>query len=112
MRFDAGDVLIWIVVVVLLFLWYVGVARAHEAHSGWSYPSECCGGSDCAEAIDIKPVEGGRVITTKHGKAFFPNNFPIRSSQDEKTHACFNPALSGLTGHYNGLYCLFEPAGS
>ena len=79
-------------------------ARAHEAHSGWQYPHECCSNGDCDEAeAAMRGPDGSLTVTTKYGTATFPANFRHRQSPDGKIHACF----VGTT-----LYCLFLATGS
>ena len=92
-------------------------AKAH----GW-YPIECCSGMDCApvEKVEIRPAEAftahalippayaapsAMVVTTKHGTAIVPGNFPRRESKDGQLHACMRPAKDGGMK----LLCIFFP---
>jgi hypothetical protein len=88
--------------IIISFL--VAGAKAHEAHTGWQYPSECCSNGDCDEAqIAIRQPDGSLKVTTKHGTATFPANFEHRNSPDGKIHACFVGTR---------LYCLFLSSGT
>ena len=83
------------------------VVNAHD----W-YPIECCRGLDCAEveyATYANTPSSDRdlpilSVTTKHGTAIVPSNFPRRESPDEKMHACMSPDKRGMR-----LICLFLP---
>src|SRR4051812_29502793 len=77
----------------------ISPASAHD----W-YPVECCSGTDSAEpkaapcdrfpAIDNKlPI---LAVTTKHGTALVPENFPRRESKDGKMHACMRPVRGDM----------------
>jgi hypothetical protein len=82
-------------------------ARAHD----W-YPLDCCGGGDCAEVehvtYDRAPNGSGALpilaVTTRHGTALVPADFPRRDSPDEKMHACMRPDRTQMR-----LVCLFVP---
>ena len=60
------------------------------AHS-W-YPAECCSDRDCEVVLEEWSVPEGMAIRTKHGIAIFPVNHPVRPSQDQHDHACFDPS--------------------
>jgi hypothetical protein len=85
-------------------------ARAHD----W-YPLDCCGGGDCAEVervtYDRAPNDSGALpilaVTTRHGTALVPADFPRRDSPDEKMHACMRPVRADRT--QMRLVCLFVP---
>lgn len=77
--------------------------EAHKADSGMVYDHECCHDTDCAEVIQgVRNFDGSLTVTTKHGKATFPKDYPMRESKDGKFHACFTPSK---------LYCLYGAAG-
>lgn len=79
-------------------------AWAHEAHTGWQYPTYCCGDGDCGHALSAtRNADGSLTVTTKHGTATFPANFKHEESPDGLIHACFTPST---------LYCLFLASGS
>ncbi len=67
-------------------------------------------GTNCAEVEDAAFDRGfnaaGGVpilaVTTKHGTALVPENFPHRQSMDGKTHACMRPDRGDMR-----LVCLF-----
>lgn len=80
-------------------------AYAHEAVTGWKYPSHCCGDTDCSHAITaVRNSDGSLTVTTKHGTATFPKDFKPEPEQapDGLIHACFTQ---------NKLYCLYLSTG-
>ena len=85
----------------------ISPASAHD----W-YPVECCSGTDCAEVEDATydrvPAIDNELpilaVTTKHGTALVPENFPRRESKDGKMHACMRPVRGDMR-----LICLFVP---
>ena len=85
----------------------IPAASAHD----W-YPMECCRGNDCAEVehatYDRAPDTDNKLpilaVTTKHGTALVPENFPHRESPDGKMHACMLPGPGDMR-----LICLFVP---
>jgi hypothetical protein len=83
---------------------YALTAKAHEAITGWHYPTYCCGESDCAHATAARRnSDGSLTVTTQHGTATFPANFKHEESPDGLIHACFTPSR---------LYCLYLAAGT
>lgn len=87
--------MLFIFVVCLL----VKPVRAHEAMSGWEYPTACCAGYDCAEIAEsrVKEAPGGYVVDGK----FHVAHSEVKHSPDGHYHACFpNPET---------LRCLFIP---
>lgn len=82
----------------------VAGAKAHDAHTGWKYPNECCSDGDCDVAsVAIRNNDGSLTVTTKHGTATFPAGFKHRDSPDGLIHACFTPSTR---------YCLFLSSGT
>lgn len=78
-------------------------ARAHDAVTGWHYPTYCCGEGDCAHAVSaIRNDDGSLTVTTRHGTATFPASFKYETSPDGLIHACFTPLR---------LYCLYLATG-
>jgi hypothetical protein len=99
-------------------------AAAHD----W-YPLECCHALDCApvEKVEILvpptiasmiggpaqaapemapgSMTGSMVVTTQHGSALVPANFPRRESKDHRMHACMRPGEGGAMR----LICIFLP---
>jgi hypothetical protein len=89
-------------------------AAAHD----W-YPLECCHDTDCApvdkvemvptptatdpQAASVGPL--AMLVTTKHGTALVPANFPRRESKDHRMHACMMPGQ----GDKMRLICIFLP---
>lgn len=82
------------VLCMIALLTGISVAWAHS----W-YDSECCSGYDCALVTHIEYLpDNSWKVTTQHGTAIFPPNWPRRASQDGRMHACFTPTK---------LYCLY-----
>src|SRR5262249_19150431 len=79
------------------------------AHS-W-YPKECCNDMDCApvEAFSrLVSTTGGPpqlVVTSRHGTAIVPHDFPVRVSKDGRMHVCM---LQNELRTWDVL-CLFMP---
>jgi hypothetical protein len=84
-------------------------ARAHS----W-YPHECCSGEDCAPVDNIAwlvPAGGGLpqlVVTSKHGTAVVPRDFPVRQSKDSRMHVCLQHSPTDPFSDITVL-CLFMP---
>jgi hypothetical protein len=98
---------------ILLAVLSITVARAHE-DGAMHYPYECCHDQDCAPVTSVSYVADSSdplplmVVTTIHGTAAVPHNFPlskIKHSEDGRMHACITNAWSGPTR----LICLFLP---
>ena len=109
-------------VILTVTMLTVLMALAHRAKAHDWYPVECCSGMDCApvEKVEIKPAEAftanalipqahaapsAMVVTTKHGTAIVPANFPRRESKDGQLHACMRPSNNGGMR----LLCIFFP---
>jgi hypothetical protein len=74
-------------------------ARAHEAPSGWHYPSSCCSEGDChpVSCGAIKEIEGGVEFL---GLKFV--NDQIKKSEDGFCHVCvgvYGPEMGQRTPH-------------
>src|SRR4051812_40878707 len=86
----------------------LGPAKGHD----W-YPKDCCNDMDCAPVesiVQLVPAGGGTsriIVTSKHGKAAVPLNFPVRDSKDSRMHVCMRRHDSGDMD----LVCLFMPPG-
>ena len=94
---------------------------AHRAKAHDWYPIECCSGMDCAPAEKVEILPTGAiasmlvppahaapsvmVVTTKHGTAIVPANFPHRASKDGRVHACMRLGANGSMR----LICIFLP---
>ena len=84
-------------------------AKGHD----W-YPLECCNHMDCAPVesiIRLVPAGGGApqlIVSSKHGKAILPQDFPTRESKDSRMHVCMRRHDSGDMG----VICLFMPPGA
>lgn len=103
MRLFARLVLL-LAVLAIMALAAFGRAYAHDAPSGWPYPSECCGGNDC------HPVECSDVEETAYGWLWDGVPFPrpsVKSSHDRQCHACTQnySDLSGASRRFGR--CLF-----
>lgn len=99
-----------IIIAILLALAFYDAERvkAHEALSGWSYPSECCSTMDCRQVPDgfVERITGGYEISTTHEK--LPYNDPrIKNSPDGKWHWC---SVAGSDS--TETICLFRPPDS
>ncbi len=100
---------------LLAFLLAASPAAAHD----W-YPMECCHEQDCApvDRTEVVPTpttatpngltavgQSTLMVTTKHGTALVPANFPRRESKDSRMHACMMPGADGQMQ----LICIFMP---
>lgn len=80
-----------------------------SAHS-W-YPKECCSNDDCAQVTATSRLilaSGGLpqlIVTSKHGTAIVPQDFPVRESRDGRMHVCMRPDPWGGMD----VICLFMP---
>ena len=101
----------WILCVLfVLCLGSTALVAPVHAHS-W-YPKECCHNKDCAPVDGVAlatPVDGRApqlIVTSKHGKAAVPIDFPVRQSKDGRMHVCMR-----LTPYYGTMdvICLFMP---
>jgi hypothetical protein len=97
----------WLLAILLM----ATPAAAHD----W-YPLECCHHMDCApvdkvEMVPTPAVDGAAkapstmMVTTRHGSALVPANFPRRESKDHRMHACMLPEGAGKMR----LICIFMP---
>ena len=76
------------------------------------YPMECCSGTDCAVVEQVTYAHGLATdpalpiftVTTKHGTAAVPPDFPRKESKDGEMHAYIRPI-----GNATKLICLFVP---
>ena len=73
------------------------------------YDADCCSGIDCApveraESSAIATAAGlvpsQLTVTTRHGSATVPVDFPMRQSRDGRMHACIRMGI---------LICLYMP---
>ena len=78
--------------------------HAHQARSGWSYPTECCSGMDCYEIApsEVEPRGDGWVIVATG--EFFAFGW-YRFSPDGRFHRC----SAGSGDRSAHTYCLFVP---
>lgn len=90
------------------------------------YPTECCGGWDCAPITSFDAISDpgnvvtdsltpnlktqilGFTVTTIHGTVVVPQNFPRQRSKDGRWHACYKMPSRFSPGKPT-LRCLFEP---
>ena len=98
----------------------LAVATPAAVHD-W-YPMECCSTMDCAPVEKVEILQGpamasmlgatssssmssSMLVTTKHGTAIVPANFPRRESKDHRMHVCMRPGEGGTMR----LICIFMP---
>ena len=90
---------------IVSFGLFTGIASAHDAPNGWSYPFSCCSGIDCrevgAKAISERP--GGYVIEGT-GEQIAYSDARVKNSPDGAFHWC------SVAGASDGeTICLFVP---
>lgn len=110
-----AKVLLVIAFVAALLFWRP--VHGHDAPSGWAYDPECCGGYDCAAAVDgaVREEGGGYRVTVLPGThpmvqagsqpvtGFVPyGDRRIRPSGDAHRHVC-------IVG--GNVYCIYIPPG-
>lgn len=70
-----------------------------------------CAPVDKVEMVPTPAVDGATgapstmLVTTRHGSALVPANFPRRESKDHRMHACMLPEGGGRMR----LICIFMP---
>lgn len=80
---------------------------AHEAQSGWSYPTNCCSSLDC-RLVDEKVILEGRAgYTVPSGEVVRHNDGRLRKSPDGEYHWCTRNGLND-----SDTICLFVPTSS
>jgi hypothetical protein len=102
--------------ILLLFGWMTLSGHAPARAHSW-YPKECCHDGDCAPVDSITrfvPAAGGQallIVTSKHGTALVPEDFPVRESGDGRMHVCM---VRSDTDPFSdiGVVCLFAPPGT
>lgn len=92
----------WAILIALAIwgaaLWGCGMAPAHEAPSGWQYPSSCCSDQDCyrIDESEVRPAQGGGYRLVRTGEVFrepgapgvTPSDRTFRWSGDGEFHRC------------------------
>ena len=98
-------------VACLLLLTAIATFSFPAASHDW-YPMDCCNGIDCApveSTAHTQPITSGGVpeliVTTMHGSAVVPRDFPVRESRDNRMHACMIPRGNGQMQ----IVCIFLP---
>jgi hypothetical protein len=83
-------------------------ASAHQAESGWTYPSECCSDRDCRAISADKITESpqGYVIELSGERVAYTDR-RIRDSPDGEHHWC---SIGGRDD--SRTICLFVPPAS
>jgi hypothetical protein len=104
-----------LIIMFCLLVVGIGMARAHQAESGWAYPIACCSGNDCYSIAEeeVKLV-GGLYQIVKTGELFSnPDSGEPpagarkwRWSGDSQFHRC---SPSGQQSDQLS-FCLFVPA--
>jgi hypothetical protein len=97
---------------ILAAIWMLAVAPggvAPTAAHSW-YPKECCDDIDCApvEVVSHFALANGSrqlIVTSMHGRALVPRDFPVRDSRDGRMHVCMRPDPDGVMD----VMCLFVP---
>lgn len=66
-----------------------GLASAHDAPAGWTYPWSCCSNQDCHEVPEdaIKEGPGGYELVTT-GEVVPYGDKRVKDSPDGRFHAC------------------------
>ena len=81
------------------------------------YDAACCNEDDCAPVTEIKPVEGGEMMTTRKGTFFVNKNLKVKElpSRDMNTHLCatkavdmFNTEQDTATS-FDIIRCIYRP---
>jgi hypothetical protein len=82
-----------------------GLAQAHHAPTGWTYPYACCSGNDCREVSSTAIVQrpNGYVIKMT-GEVVGYKDRRLRRSPDGLYHWC---SIAGLDS--TRTICLFVP---
>lgn len=91
------------ILALILLLLAAIPAVGHDAPSGWTYASGCCGGRDCRPIPDtaVAPVEGGWLVKASHEVIPYQSTKP---SPDGSFHRCsYNGAETSET------ICLYVP---
>lgn len=98
--------LLGVAVICIVFIMSLKVAFAHNAPSGWTYPTRCCSGTDCAEisgrTVHDSPT-GYRVAVAPGSHPMWPATKPetlllivpyakAEASPDGRWHLCINSA--------------------
>lgn len=97
---------------VVLALWLIAGASAHQSPSGWQYPVECCSNEDCQaiphHAVEITPT-GYRVTLRPGEHAMSPAGGQwdlardvAKPSPDGQYHICILPRSQWVM-------CFFAP---
>jgi hypothetical protein len=82
-----------------------GHVHAHNAPSGWSYPTECCAGHDCREVADNAIVEEHQGYVIQSTREFVGyNDSRVKDSPDGHLHWC---SVEG--SEHTPTVCLFVP---
>ena len=91
-----------LIITVLTVLLLITIAYGHEAPSGFQYPSDCCGGSDCRPIVcsTIKDNPDGSV----NWLGLFFAREQVKMSGDAMCHVC----VSYNTANHNRYpHCIF-----
>lgn len=92
---------------VLISLCLALAAKAHEAPTGWSYPSSCCSNQDCRLATpgEVKERPQGYVLESTGEVVPYFGDIRRKDSPDGSFHVC---QQNGDIDH-GRILCLFTP---
>lgn len=104
-----ATIAIILILVYSLLVMFAAMANAHDAPTGWRYPSACCSNKDCRPipASSCEEVQGGRTFN-----GLFVPHERIRPSPDGTCHVCQNN--KGTIIHHDSskeLPCAWAPMG-
>lgn len=91
-----------LVLLVLVLSWIS--AQAHDAPSGWKYPTDCCNGGDCM-LVHVQELPGGYYIE-ETGELIEYRSLKIRPSGDSDFHIC-----GGIKDGKKWTRCLYVTGG-
>jgi hypothetical protein len=107
----------WIVVLlvaclmVMMALFLVATARAHDAKRGWAYDYDCCSDKDCAEIPEHQtPRVEPSGFRLHDGQFVEKNSSNRRDSKDHRWHRCDGHSTVGPVS-VPFIRCLYVPNG-
>lgn len=75
---------------VIKLVGLLSMLLVHDAPSGWQYPANCCGGTDCAPVPcdELAEDRNGGVIYWFKGTRLNFTPLQVQPSQDRQCHVC------------------------